>query len=80
MLLVTGGESPVRGAGSLARPLGMSSLVVGLTVVSFTTSAPEVAAGSPHAARWRWEVFDDGTVDTEALGIHVVVRLPERRS
>jgi cation:H+ antiporter len=45
VLLIAGGESLVRGASSLARTLGMSPLVVGLTVVSFTTSAPELAVG-----------------------------------
>lgn len=49
VLLVVGGESLVRGAGSLARTLGMSSLVVGLTVVSFTTSAPELAVSTDAA-------------------------------
>jgi hypothetical protein len=51
VLLVAGGESLVRGAGSLARSLGMSSLVVGLTVVSFTTSAPELAVSTDAAHR-----------------------------
>lgn len=49
VLLIAGGESLVRGAGSLARTLGMSSLVVGLTVVSFTTSAPELAVSTDAA-------------------------------
>lgn len=40
--LVVGGELLVRGASSLARSLGVPSLVVGLTVVSFATSAPEL--------------------------------------
>ena len=42
-LLIAGGESMVRGAAGLARQLGVSSLVVGLTVVAFGTSAPELA-------------------------------------
>lgn len=57
VLLVAGGELLVRGAGSLARSFGISPLVVGLTVVSFATSAPELAvtvqatlAGSPGLA------------------------------
>ncbi|MDE3724649.1 calcium/sodium antiporter [Nocardiopsis sp. N85] len=49
VLLIAGGESLVRGAGSLARTMGMSSLVVGLTVVSFTTSAPELAVSTDAA-------------------------------
>ena len=57
VLLVLGGELMVKGAGSLARRLGMSPLVVGLTVVSVATSAPELAvtvdsvlAGAPELA------------------------------
>ncbi|WP_380167963.1 calcium/sodium antiporter [Jannaschia sp. R86511] len=41
--LVGGGELLVRGAGGLAAALGLSPLLVGLTVVSFATSAPELA-------------------------------------
>ena len=43
-LLFGGGEALVRGASSLATRMGMSSMVVGLTVVAFATSAPELAA------------------------------------
>ena len=41
VLLLLGGEMLVRGAVSLARRLGVSALVIGLTVVGFGTSAPE---------------------------------------
>ncbi|MFN3338914.1 MAG: calcium/sodium antiporter [Dietzia sp.] len=43
VLLVAGGESLVRGASRLAGTLGISPLVVGLTVVAFATSTPELA-------------------------------------
>ncbi|WP_151525723.1 calcium/sodium antiporter [Serinicoccus kebangsaanensis] len=43
VLLVGGGELLVRGASNLAARLGISPLVVGLTVVSVATSAPELA-------------------------------------
>lgn len=49
VLLVGGGEVLVRGAASLARTMGMSSLVVGLTVVSFATSGPELAVSAGAA-------------------------------
>ena len=41
-LLFAGGELLVRGAVRLARAVGMSSLVIGLTVVGFGTSTPEL--------------------------------------
>ncbi len=42
-LLAIGAESLVRGASKLALSFGISPLVVGLTVVAFGTSAPEIA-------------------------------------
>lgn len=44
-LLYFGAEWLVRGGASLARRLGISPLVVGLTVVAYGTSAPEVVVG-----------------------------------
>ncbi len=43
-LLYFGGEALVDGASALARRIGMSTLVIGLTIVAFGTSAPELAA------------------------------------
>jgi len=40
-----GAEALVRGASSLASKAGISPLIVGLTVVAFGTSAPELAVG-----------------------------------
>ncbi len=42
VLLLGGGEALVRGAAGLARRLGISPAIVGLTVVAFGTSAPEL--------------------------------------
>lgn len=49
VLLVAGAEFLVRGASKLAASAGISPLVVGLTVVAFGTSSPELAV-STHAA------------------------------
>ncbi len=56
-ILLIGGEALLRGATALARRLGLSTLVIGLTVVAFGTSAPElvvsvtsVAQGNPGLA------------------------------
>src|SRR5690606_8589697 len=57
VLLVLGGDLLVRGAVSLAERLGVSPLVIGLTLVGFGTSTPELVtsvqaslAGSPGIA------------------------------
>jgi cation:H+ antiporter len=57
VILIVGGEVLVRGAVSIATKLGIPQLVIGLTVVSFGTSAPELLVsiqaalhGSPEIA------------------------------
>ncbi|MBL4788505.1 MAG: sodium:calcium antiporter, partial [Kordiimonadaceae bacterium] len=42
VLLVFAGDFLVRGAVSLAQRAGISKLIIGLTVVAFGTSAPEI--------------------------------------
>jgi len=51
VLLVAGADALVRGASRLALSFGVSPLVVGLTVVAFGTSAPEMAVsvGAAHS-------------------------------
>lgn len=45
IFLLAGAELFVRGSSGIAVKMGVSSLVIGLTVVSFGTSAPELAIG-----------------------------------
>ena len=49
--LVLGAETLVKGAARLAARTGMSSVVIGLTVVAFGTSAPELAVSVGDALR-----------------------------
>ena len=53
VLLTIGGDTVVRGATGLAKAFGVSTLVIGLTVVAFGTSAPELAVNV--LAAWRGE-------------------------
>jgi len=48
-ILVAGAEALVRGASRLAAAAGVSPLVIGLTVVAFGTSAPEMAVSVQSA-------------------------------
>ena len=50
LLLFLGAEWLVRGSATLARTLGVRSLVIGLTVVAYGTSAPELAVSTEAAA------------------------------
>lgn len=50
-LLVWGADRFVTGAAALARNLGISTLIIGLTIVGFATSAPEMLVSSMAA----WE-------------------------
>lgn len=50
-LLVAGGEVMVRGASALASRFGVSPLAIGLTVVAFGTSAPELFVNITAALR-----------------------------
>ncbi|HMB73314.1 MAG TPA: calcium/sodium antiporter [Gammaproteobacteria bacterium] len=51
VLLYIGGEALVRGASAIGVKLGMSPMVVGLTIVAFATSAPELAVAIGAALR-----------------------------
>ena len=49
VLLVVGAEALVKGASKLAAALGIPPLIIGLTVVAFGTSAPELAVSIKSA-------------------------------
>lgn len=79
VLLVTGGDALVRGAVSLSERLGISPLVIGLVVVGFGTSAPELVtsieaalAGVPGIA-WGNIVGSNIANSLLILGVAVLV-------
>lgn len=64
--LIIGGELLVRGASQLAALLGITPLVIGLTVVAFGTSAPELAVSLSA-------VFSTGTDPTGGSAADIAV-------
>ena len=51
ILLVWGADRLVAGASALARNLGVSPMIIGLTIIAFGTSAPELIVSGVAAYR-----------------------------
>lgn len=73
VLLVGGGEGLVRGASSIARRLGMSPIVVGLTIVAFATSSPELAVSVGAVLRDEPEIAVGNVVGSNIANILLIL-------
>lgn len=73
VLLVGGGDALVRGAASLAGRFGISPLVVGLTVVAFGTSAPELAVNVTAALSGSGELSFGNITGSNIANIGLVI-------
>lgn len=73
VILGCGGECLVRGAAQLARQLGVSALVVGLTIVAFGTSAPEIAVSMQSAAQGQPDLAVGNVVGSCIMNILIVL-------
>lgn len=73
--LVFGAELLVRGASKLALSWGVSSLVVGLTVVSFGTSAPELAVSVQSAWSGQVDIALGNVVGSNLFNVLVILGL-----
>jgi cation:H+ antiporter len=73
VLLGVGGEALVRGASRLARLLGLTPLVVGVTVVAVGTSAPEMAVSLNAAMQGQEAVSVGNVVGSNLLNLLVVL-------
>ncbi|MDX1649915.1 MAG: sodium:calcium antiporter, partial [Myxococcota bacterium] len=74
-LLLGGGEGLVRAASALARELGVPPLVVGLTVVAFGTSAPELAVNVTAALRGDADLSFGNVVGSNLANIGLILGL-----
>jgi cation:H+ antiporter len=75
VLLVGGAEVLVRGASSLARRIGLSPLVVGLTVVSVATSAPELAVSLGAVLRGEADLAVGNVVGSNIANVLLILGL-----
>jgi cation:H+ antiporter len=73
VLLVLGGELLVRGASRLAGALGISPLVIGLTVVAFGTSAPELAVSLLAATRGQADLAVGNVVGSNIFNVLLIL-------
>jgi cation:H+ antiporter len=75
LLLVAGAELLVRGATRLAGVAGVSPLVIGLTVVAFGTSSPELAVSMQAALAGRPELAVGNVVGSNIFNVLFILGL-----
>jgi cation:H+ antiporter len=73
VVLVIGAEWLVRGAGRLATAVGISPLVVGLTVVAFGTSAPELAVSVMSAFKGQADIALGNVVGSNICNVLLIL-------
>ncbi len=74
-LLVAGGEWLVRGASRLAVMMGIAPVVIGLTVVAFGTSAPELAVSILSAYKGQSDLAVGNVVGSNIVNILLILGL-----
>lgn len=74
-VMLLGAESLVRGSARLAAAAGISTLVVGLTVVAFGTSSPELAVSLLAASRGEVDIALGNVVGSNIFNILVILGL-----
>jgi cation:H+ antiporter len=73
ILLLGGGDLLVRGASGLARAIGVSPLIIGLTVVAFGTSAPEMAVNLVAVLEGSGELSFGNIIGSNMANIGLIV-------
>lgn len=74
-LLVGGAEIMLRGATALARRLGVSNFIIGLTVVAFGTSMPELATGIGAVLKGQSDLIVGTVIGSNIANIGLVLGL-----
>ncbi len=74
-LLLGGGDLLVRGAAAIARSLGVASVVIGMTVVAFGTSAPELVVALTGSATGAGAIAFGNVVGASIVNIALILGL-----
>ena len=75
LLLYLGGEALVKGSVSLALKLRISTLVIGMTIVSFATSAPELLVSLGAAIKGYTDITFGNVIGSNIANIALVLGL-----
>ncbi|MFM7182966.1 MAG: calcium/sodium antiporter [Verrucomicrobiales bacterium] len=75
LILTFGADFLVRGAGSVALRFGVTPLVVGLTVVAFGTSAPEMVVSLKAASVGQGDIAAGNVIGSNIFNIAVILGL-----
>lgn len=73
LLLVWGADRFVHGAAAIARNLGVAPLLIGLTVVAFATSAPEIVVSVMAASRGESDLAVGNAIGSNTANIGLVL-------
>ncbi len=72
-ILIVGGESLVRGASSIAKRLKVAPIVIGLTIVAFGTSAPELAVNLFSAFKGSTDIAIGNVIGSNIANILLIL-------
>ncbi|WP_017302209.1 calcium/sodium antiporter [Nodosilinea nodulosa] len=74
-LLLVGAEALVRGASRLAALLGISPLIIGLTIVAYGTSAPEMAVSVQSSLAGQGDIALGNVIGSNIFNVLVILGL-----
>lgn len=76
VFLIIAGDWMVRGAAALARHWGVPALIVGLTIVAFGTSAPELVVGVQAVMQGAGELAAGNVIGSNIANVLLALGLP----
>lgn len=76
VFLIVSGDVMVRGAAALARHWGVPALIVGLTIVAFGTSAPEMVVGVQAALMGQGDLAAGNVVGSNIANVLLALGVP----